>query len=641
MLQWIGLIPLLPLAGFAILGIGDLASGGRVPKRAVSIVGCGSVLAAFALCLACFADLAALPEQARRYAVEAGEWIGPLGLTWSLVLDPLSAVMILIVTGVGFLIHVYSVGYMGHEQGYARYFAFLNLFMAMMLTLVLGGSLPVLFVGWEGVGLCSYLLIGFYYAKVDCADAGRKAFLVNRIGDASFILGMLLAWTAFGTFDIMEIVRRAPEVAATSPTTVTAIALLLFGGACGKSAQIPLYVWLPDAMAGPTPVSALIHAATMVTAGVYLVCRMSPLYVQAPEALMVVAVIGAATALLAAVIAMAQDDIKKVLAYSTISQLGYMFLAAGTGAFTASIFHLTTHAFFKALLFLGAGAVIHSLDGEQDMRAMGGLRASLPRTFLCFAAGWIAIAGFPGTAGFFSKDEILYLTFLRSPALWLAGLIGAVMTAIYMTRLMGLTFFGASRAPAGEARHVHEAPPSMGWPLAILAVLSLAGGLIGLPASWFGPSPFARWLEPVLDEPAAALGLSHASDAVHHGPEGVLMAVSTLAALAGIGAGYYLWVTRPELPGRIASAAGGAYRLVKRKLYVDELYDLAFVRPFYAACRTAARFDARRVDGLVNGVGAVMETAGNGLKLFHSGYVRNYALFYLVGAAAVVWFLVA
>ncbi len=631
----IWLLPLLPLAGFAILGLGAMA-GERIPRRVVALVGCGVIAISFLLSVGAVTGLAGLDPHHRTHEVTVGEWIAPLGLSWTFVLDPLSSVMILIVTGVGLLIHIYSVGYMWDEPGFGRYFCFLNLFMAMMLTLVLGGSLPILFVGWEGVGLCSYLLIGFFYTKTDCADAGRKAFIVNRIGDASFVTGMLLAWQTFGgTFDIPEIMERAPGVAAASPGTVAVIALLLFGGAVGKSAQIPLYVWLPDAMAGPTPVSALIHAATMVTAGVYMVCRMSPLFVLAPTVMTLVAVVGAATALLAGVIAIAQNDIKKVLAYSTISQLGYMFMAAGVGAFGAAIFHVTTHAFFKALLFLGSGAVIHALHGEQDMRKMGGLKSQLPRTFLFFAAGWIALAGVPLTSGFFSKDEILYHTFLVLPSLWVVGAGTAFLTAVYMTRLMGLTFFGRPRFDAHGDHHLHEAPPSMAVPLAILAVLSLVGGFMGMPASWVGESPFHRWLHPVFSLPEAVASPGH------HGPEGLLMGVSSVLALGGIGLGYWLWVTRPELPGRIAESFSGLYTLVRDKFYVDEMYDAAIVRPYYALCRALARFDTVAVDGAVNGVAAMMETSGQVLKLFHSGFVRNYALLYLVGAAAVLWYLVA
>ncbi len=636
-LNAIWLIPVLPLLGFAALGLGALA-GEKIPKRAVALIGCGVIALAFALSLTAVMGLAGLDHHHREHLVTAGPWIPALELGWTFALDPLSSVMILIVTGVGLLIHIYSVGYMWDEPGFGRYFCYLNLFMAMMLTLVLGASLPLLFVGWEGVGLCSYLLIGYFYTKTDCADAGRKAFIVNRIGDASFIIGMLLAWVTFGgTFDIAAILERAPGVAAASPGTVSLIALLLFGGACGKSAQIPLYVWLPDAMAGPTPVSALIHAATMVTAGVYMVCRLAPLFVLAPSVMTIVAVVGMATAVLAAVIAIGQNDIKKVLAYSTISQLGYMFMAAGVGAFGAAIFHVTTHAFFKALLFLGSGAVIHALHGEQDMRRMGGLRKQLPRTFLFFAAGWIALAGVPLTSGFFSKDEILYHAYLARPALWAVGAVTALMTAVYMTRLMGMTFFGPSRVDPKTAHHVHEAPPTMWIPLAILAVLSLLGGFMGMPESWeswVGDSPFHSWLHPVfaLPEEVASPG--------HGGPEMVLMLISSLLAIGGIVLGYWLWVTRPDVPARIAAALPGLYTAVRDKLLVDEMYDAAIVRPYHALCRALARFDTIAVDGAVNGVATMMETSGQVLKMFHSGFVRNYALLYLAGAAAVLWYMV-
>ncbi len=633
-LELLWLIPVLPLAGFAVNGL----LGSRQSREVVSAVGCGSVALAFLLSVTCVWQLAGLPPHERHHLDSIGEWIGPIDLHWSFLLDPLSSVMILVVTGVGLLIHVYSIGYMWEEEGYWRYFAYLNLFMAMMLVLVLGSSLPVLFVGWEGVGLCSYLLIGFFYEKTWCADAGRKAFIVNRIGDALFIMGTLLAYITFHTMEIAPILEGAAGATAADPTMILIITLLLFGGAVGKSAQIPLYVWLPDAMAGPTPVSALIHAATMVTAGVYMVCRMSPLYVLAPAALGVIVVIGTATALLAAVIGLAQDDIKKVLAYSTISQLGYMFIAAGVGAFGAAIFHLTTHAFFKALLFLGSGAVIHALHGEQDMTKMGGLKKHLPRTFLVFAAGWIAIAGVPFTSGFFSKDEILHGAFLHSPVVWALGVLGALLTATYMTRLMGLTFFGTSRVPEKTRAHIHEAPVSMIVPLGILAVLSLAGGFMGMPASWFGPGPFAAWLEPVFEVPEAVM---HSGAEAEHAPEMLLIVVSSVAALGGILLGLYLWVARPELPGRLAAAAGGLHRLIRGKFWVDEIYDAAVIRPYYSICRALSTIDSRGVDGVVNGAGTTMEISGHVLKMFHTGFLRNYALFYLAGAAAVVWYLVS
>src|SRR5262245_44082902 len=475
MIRLLWLVPLLPFAGFAATGL--LAS--RLSRRMVSLIACGTVLVAFLLSVGAVAGLSSLPEpgaglvvdhEAHRVTQTVWTWI-PMGpdrdgaetrVDWSYVLDPLSAVMLLVVTGVGFLIHVYATGYMAHEPafGYARFFAYLNLFMAMMLTLVLGGTLPVVFVGWEGVGLCSYLLIGFYYDRMfdgtmSCADAGRKAFIVNRIGDMGFMLGMLLLFGMTGTLDIQGILKSVPNL---GTGVCTAAALLLFLGACGKSAQIPLYVWLPDAMAGPTPVSALIHAATMVTAGVYVMVRMGPLLLASPQAMTVVAVIGVLTALFAATMGLAQRDIKKVLAHSTVSQLGYMMLAVGVGAFGAGIFHLMTHAFFKALLFLGAGSVIHALSGEQDIMKMGGLRNRIPWTHATFLIATLAIAGIFPLSGFFSKDEILWGAWQQSPAFWALGVAGAFMTAFYMTRLYFLVFRGRESFGEETRHHLHESP---------------------------------------------------------------------------------------------------------------------------------------------------------------------------------------
>jgi NADH-quinone oxidoreductase subunit L len=478
MIRLLWLIPLLPFAGFVVIGL----FGARyLPRRAVALIACGTVLAALVVSIGAVAALGA-PERLagepglrvdveahrvtqtvwRWMTLRAGEDGRAVGIDWAYALDPLSAVMILVVTGVGFLIHVYSIGYMAHDPraGFARFFAYMNLFMAMMLTLVLGASLPVVFVGWEGVGLCSYLLIGYYTERMfdettgmSCADAGRKAFITNRVGDMGFLLGMLLLFTATGTLEIQGILAQVGRL---GPAVCTAAALLLFLGACGKSAQIPLYVWLPDAMAGPTPVSALIHAATMVTAGVYVVCRMAPLYLEAPAAMTTVAVVGGLTALFAAIIGLCQNDIKKVLAYSTVSQLGYMMLAAGVGAFGAGIFHLMTHAFFKALLFLAAGSVIHALSGGQDIRAMGGLDRHLPRTHATFAIATLAIAGIFPLSGFFSKDEILWKAFNRHWAFWLLGAAGAFLTAFYMTRLYVLVFRGRERCDEQTRHHLHE-----------------------------------------------------------------------------------------------------------------------------------------------------------------------------------------
>jgi NADH-quinone oxidoreductase subunit L len=663
MLRYLWLIPLLPFVGFVVNGL----FGPRAGKRFVTVVGCGTVFVAFLLSCAAVWDLAANLEayeagsasglsvstKHRRAELMVWEWIpGPrqgsgeavpgasappsaaessgeavpetgsgasapaLVVPWLLTLDPLSAVMLLVVTGVGFLIHVYSTGYMAEDAGYWRFFAYLNLFMASMLTLVLGGAFPVMFVGWEGVGLCSYLLIAFWYEGEENAQAGRKAFITNRIGDAGFILGVLILWGAYGTMEIsgvMEGVRSGAGGVTTG--LLTAAALLLFVGAAGKSAQIPLYVWLPDAMAGPTPVSALIHAATMVTAGVYMVCRCSALYEAAPAAMWTVAIVGAATALFAATIGLAQNDIKKVLAYSTVSQLGYMFLGAGVGAFTGTIFHLTTHAFFKALLFLGSGAVIHALHHEQDMRKMGGLKEKLPWTYGAFLMGWLAIAGIVPWSGFFSKDELLLGAFEASKPLWLVGLVGAGLTALYMTRLIGLTFWGESRVEPQVESKVHEAPAAMKWVLVALAVLSVFGGVLGLPGMHF----LEGWLQPVFHPEAAAHGAEG-----HHvalGVELALMGASLLVAGIGIAIGWsYYRKGRGEKAERVARRAGGVYRLIRDKYRIDELYDATVLRAYYWLCDFSSRFDIRIVDGLVNGA-RHMTVGGSYLSAFWDSWV--------------------
>jgi len=650
MLRWIWAIPLLPLAGFLANGL----LGRRLSKRAIGTIACGAVLASFLLSVGAVVALSGAGEdlgagggpslrwdpEHRRAQVTVGTWIpasaaGALAVDWGFVLDPLSAVMILVVTGVGFLIHVYSIGYMHDDPGYARYFAYLNLFMAMMLTLVLGSSYVVLFVGWEGVGLCSYLLIGFWYQDVAKATAGMKAFLVNRIGDFGFMLGMLLMFVHFGTLDIQTVAAGAGGAGA----AVTLIALLLFVGATGKSAQVPLYVWLPDAMAGPTPVSALIHAATMVTAGVYMVARSSVVYVNAPAALATVAVVGAVTAFLAATIALVQTDIKKVLAYSTVSQLGYMFLACGVGAFSAGIFHLVTHAFFKALLFLGAGSVIHAMSGEQEMPRMGGLRAHLPATYRTMLIGALALAGIPPLAGFFSKDEILGKAWEDGHLwLWMMGSVTALLTAFYVFRLIYLTFFGAPRMSAEARHHLHESPGVMTVPLWILAVLSAAGGLLGLPAALGFGNFLEGWLEPALASPpahTAAEGSGHAAAGGHVW----LLVVAALIAVAGWAVARTLYQARPETPARIAARAGGLYRVLKGKYFVDEIYQAVFVRSFFGGAWALDRFDRHVVDGTVNGSGAGVQIAGQIVKLFHTGYVRNYALSFFLGVVFILWFL--
>ena len=613
-LDKVWLIPLFPLAGAALM----LLVGKRLQNSAVSAVCVGSVFVSFVFSLGAVWQLLQRPAAERVAQKILFEWV-PAGLThtssgklvnfvaeWGLLLDPLSAVMILVVTGVGFLIHFYSIGYMAHEGGYYRFFGYMNLFMFSMLTLVLANNMLLMFVGWEGVGLCSYLLIGFYFLRKSAADAGKKAFIVNRVGDAGFLLGIFLTVGTLGTIKFTEFASAlaAGHFAVGAPV-ITAIALLLFVGATGKSAQIPLYVWLPDAMEGPTPVSALIHAATMVTAGVYMVTRHNAMYQLAPLALDVVAVIGALTAIYAASMGLLQNDIKRILAYSTISQLGYMFLACGVGAFAAGIFHLTTHAFFKALLFLGSGSVIHALSGELDIRKMGALWDKIPATAKTFLIATLAIAGIPPFAGFFSKDEILGKTFEHSPALWGIGFLTAGMTAFYMFRLVNMTFFGASRVPHDVEHHIHESPRTMTVPLMILAALSVVGGWIGWPASLGGSNRFEHFLDPVI----ARHGAEHVEAAAVHGGaiEYALMLASVLIALAGIWLARLFYIQRTDLPGKLASSFSGLYQLVYRKYYMDEVYDALFVNRAKDLGTTLALFDAKVIDGLgVDGTGWLM-----------------------------------
>ena len=609
-LAHIWLIPLFPLAGAALM----LFLGRRLANRAVSVICVGSVFLAMVYAFGAIAQLIARPVGQRVVEVVLFDWIpagamhttsgqlANLNAQWGMLLDPLSAIMLVVVTGVGFLIHVYSIGYMAHEGGYYRFFGYLNLFMFSMLTLVLGNNLLLLFVGWEGVGLCSYLLIGFYSLRKSASDAGKKAFIVNRIGDAGFLLGLFLLLGTLGTLRFTEIV---PAIEAggfeLGDGVMTAIALLLFVGAVGKSAQIPLYVWLPDAMEGPTPVSALIHAATMVTAGVYMVTRMNSVFQLAPVALLIVAGIGAATALFAATMALVQTDIKRVLAYSTVSQLGYMFLALGVGAYTAGIFHLMTHAFFKALLFLGAGSVIHAMSGEQDMRKMGALWSKIPATAWTFLVAAVAISGIPPLAGFVSKDAILTAAFEARAVLWGVGFVTAGLTAFYMFRLVNMTFFGASRVSPEAEHHLHESPRSMTVPLMILAVLSIVGGWIGWPAVLGGGDRFARFLEPVIVHYA---GTGEVEGAHNLGTEYALIALSVLIALAGIVVAWQFYIKKPLIPKTLASNWGGVYRLLYNKYYVDQIYDAAFVNRSKDLATTLGAFDRTIVDGLgIDGTG--------------------------------------
>ena len=625
------LIPLVPGASAALL----LLAGRRIPRRAVAWLACLSVLLSFVLSAVGFVHLARSGPDAPGLVRSLLPWIqsGSFSAPITFAFDELAAVMALVVTGVGLLIHVYSAGYMAEDAAYSRYFAFLNLFTFFMLVLVLASDIVLMFVGWEGVGLCSYLLIGFWFERPAASKAGLKAFIVNRIGDTAFIVGILFILVHVGSGGFAAI-NAAPAAGLLGPGLVTLVALLLFAGATGKSAQIPLYVWLPDAMEGPTPVSALIHAATMVTAGVYMVSRLNGLFAASPAASSAVAWVGALTAVFAATIALVQNDIKRVLAYSTISQIGYMFLGCGVGAYAAGMFHLTTHAFFKSLLFLAAGSVIHALSGEQDMRRMGGLRKALPVTYPVFLVGALAISGVPFLSGFFSKDAILTSAFAGGHhVLYALGLAGAILTAFYMFRLVYLTFFGEPRAGHGEAaRHVHESPPVMTYPLVVLAALSALAGFAGLPVL-FGEraNVFARFLEGTILQPLHHLSLS---------AELALVLAATASALAGIALAFIFYRKVPDLPLRAARRFPGIHRLLAGKYFVDEAYDALVVRPLVrGAEKIYAGFDLKIVDGALNGSAAAADSAGRGLSRLQTGLLRDYALAFLLGAVIFLGFL--
>ena len=654
--SWIWLTIALPFAGFLVNG--TLALVKPDAKRAVSLVGPGVLLAAFAVAASIFAGLWTHPPD-EPIIVPLWAWIGAgaLKVNFSLQLDQLSAVMLMVVTGVGSLIHLFSVGYMHDDAGFARFFAYLNLFIAFMLILILGSSLPVLFVGWEGVGLCSYLLIGFWYQEKANADAGKKAFIVNRIGDFGVMIAMFLLFWSLGSLEFTDIVQYAPRAFAAGGTLITLITLFLFLGCVGKSAQIPLYVWLPDAMAGPTPVSALIHAATMVTAGVYLVARTSVLFAMAPFSSAVVAGIGATTALFAASIGLRQYDIKKVLAYSTVSQLGYMFLGVGSAAYTAGVFHLVTHAFFKALLFLGSGSVIHAMhhayhathshEDAQDMRNMGGLSKRMPVTYWLMLLATFAIAGVPPFAGFFSKDEILSAAFGRGSdnpvyyAFWAFGVVAALMTAFYMMRLIAMTFWGENRTGAAEQQHLHEAPAIMTGPLVILGILSVVGGILNLPefASSIMPGlpqgGLEKWLEPVL-APAAKLMPVHMP---HGATETALIVAAVVIAVAGLLAGRRVTLARPTPVARVAPEEVGFACVLFNKYYIDEIYHSLIVRPLVAISRLFLwKFvDQGVIDGLgVNGSGGLARALGWLGGRLQSGQLGLYVIVFVAGA---VWLL--
>ncbi|HVP36045.1 MAG TPA: NADH-quinone oxidoreductase subunit L [Terriglobales bacterium] len=633
MIEYIWLIPLLPLVGFVINGL----LGRKLGKTLVSFIGCGTIGLSFLIGIKIFFELLSLPAEQRIIEKVVFPWIysGLFKINFSFLLDPLSCVMILVVSGVGFFIHVYSVGYMSGDKGFARFFSFMNLFVFFMLTLVLSNNFLLLYLGWEGVGLCSYLLIGFWYEKKSASDAAKKAFIVNRIGDFGFALGIMLIFWTFGTLNFSDVFSQAPSMLTLGGGLATAITLLLFMGAVGKSAQIPLYVWLPDAMEGPTPVSALIHAATMVTAGVYMVARCHVLFQLAPFTMGLVAVIGAVTALYTASIGMVQNDIKRVLAYSTISQLGYMFLGCGVGAFASGIFHLMTHAFFKALLFLGAGSVMHALSGELNMQKMGELKNKLPVTFWTMFAAVLAISGIPLFSGFFSKDEILWKAFSEGNlVLWIIGLVTAGMTAFYMFRLFFLTFFGKSRLEESIKSHIHESPKIMTVPLMVLAVLSIIGGYIGVPKSLGGGNNFESFLSPVFGE-GEVIALHPVST------EYLVMALSVVMALLGIFFAYRFYIKSPELPKTLAQRFSFPYKLLLNKYYIDELYFKVIVNPLLKFATFLWQFfDVKVIDGFANGLASTVNWfAGIGRKV-QTGYVRNYALAMVFGVILILAYFV-
>lgn len=624
--------------------VGFVINGARWRKHGANLAGSiatAAVAISFLCSILLVVDLVGMPVESRKIGVSFFNWVvlDRLNVTAGFMVDPISAIMILVITGVGSLIHLFSIGYMHHDKGVAKYFAYLNLFVFNMLILVLGDSLLTMFVGWEGVGLCSYLLIGFWFSDSEKAAAGMKAFITNRVGDAAFLLGMFVLFTAYGTLNFYELNALAPTTAEAGWLGAATLGtLFLFIGATGKSAQIPLYVWLPDAMAGPTPVSALIHAATMVTAGVYMIVRLNPMFMAAPNTMMIIAVIGALTAVFAATIGMTQWDIKKVLAYSTVSQLGYMFLAAGVGAFGAAMFHLMTHAFFKALMFLGSGSVIHAMHEEQDIRLMGALKKYMPITHLTFFFGWVAIIGIPPFAGFFSKDEILWKAFsspLGHPLLWAAGALGATLTAFYMTRLMALTFWGKSRVP--KEVHPHESPALMTIPLIVLGVLSIVGGWIGIPhvigeiLPGHPSNVLEHWLEPLLKSPVAG----HADAST----EWALMGVSVLLATVSAAIAYHFYVRSPETPKKIAEALGPAYRLVSKKYLVDELYFGLIIDPLVAFSKNLWNYiDVNFIDKTTYVLGDLMKGGGSMVRTLQTGNMQQYAMYVAIGLVAVLSF---
>ncbi len=637
----------LPILGVLVNGIFGHFLQKKFGEKLVGIIGSATIGISFLIAVIIFIRMLGEPSDARSHIVDVYRWIAAGGLSVSVayLIDPLSIVMLLIVTGVSFLIHVYSIGYMHGDRGVFRFFTYLNLFVFAMLNLILADNYLLMFLGWEGVGLCSYLLIGFWYDRKFegtgikwTGDAGMKAFIVNRIGDFAFLVGLFLIFSHFGTFNFDTIFQSAASRFTTGDPTVTWIAILLFIGATGKSAQIPLYIWLPDAMAGPTPVSALIHAATMVTAGVYMIGRSSVLYALAPTAMVIVAIVGAVTAFYAATMGLVQNDIKKVLAYSTISQLGYMFLAMGVGAFGAGIFHLMTHAFFKALLFLGAGAIIHAMHENQDLRNMGGLKKLMPGTYLTYLFACLAISGIPPFSGFFSKDEILGRAFESSFILWLIGVITAFLTAFYIFRLFILAFEGKPRFDVHHL-HVHEAPKTMLIPEWVLGILAVIGGLVGIPAVLGGGDSFNRFLDPVFATAEAKMSILPFQEP---GTEIILMIISVILGLSGVYLAYLAYLKRPQLSAKLKAAVGDLYDVVLNKYYIDEIYQAVIIKPLvYVSDRYLWHgLDEVVVDGSVNGAGKTVRFIGRVVRKIQTGIVQNYALVFVFGIIIMIGYLV-
>ncbi len=625
------LIPVLPLIGFIINGLGR----NTLSKGVIGFIGSTVVFASFVLSILAFLQINNDPAHTA-INVSYFDWIhvGTLTIPFAFLVDQLSSIMLLIITGVGFLIHVYSAGYMHDDEGFGKFFSYLNLFIFFMLLLVLGSNYIIMFIGWEGVGLCSYLLIGFWYTNASYSDAAKKAFVMNRIGDLGFLIGVFVIIQTFGSANFAEVLGNAAHMKSGTPV-LTLITIMLFIGATGKSAQIPLFTWLPDAMAGPTPVSALIHAATMVTAGVYMIARSNIMFTLAPLTQNVISVIGIATILIAAFIAMTQTDIKKVLAYSTVSQLGYMFLGLGVGAYTGAFFHVLTHAFFKALLFLGAGSVIHAVSGEQDMRSMGGLRGKLPVTFATMLIGTIAIAGIPPFAGFFSKDEILSHVYEHNQILWVLGVIAAMCTSFYMFRMLYLTFFGKFRGTHEQEHHLHESPVSMTFPLIVLAILSAVGGFINVPSVLGGHHWLQNYLAPVFEKSTAIQEL-HPIE-LSSSTEWMLMAISVGGAVIALIFASVKYVSKGHVPVADTEERSALTGLAYNKFYIDELYDNIIRKPLDALSVFFYKVvDLMGIDGIVNGMGRGSIEAGKDLRMLQSGNVGFYIFMMVVGVIVVL-----